>query len=160
MFVFYVWTRRIRMENVIILFYLCLEFWKRCHRIRALTWRDFLARVYLKVDEIKIKRKVSFFSFLHSFIFLLLRSFPYFFSWKLLEAWGLPLGVVKSRWNGDLAQIINTVFINPVVFIFYLLFNQFIYLFTYRQIALLKIHRSPRAGLRTVQYVILKYKKR
>ena len=36
------------------------------------------------VDDVKIKRNVSLFSFLHSFIFLLLLSFPYFFSFAWL----------------------------------------------------------------------------
>ena len=52
---------------------------------------------------------------LHSFIFLLLLSFPDYI--LLYLAWRLPLGVVKPQWNmSDLAQIIDTVFINPDIY--------------------------------------------
>ena len=37
-------------------------------------------------------------------------------------AWKLPLEIVKSKWNmGVLVQIIDTVFKNPVIYIFYIL---------------------------------------
>ena len=66
-------------------------------RIHALTWRE----------DIKSKKNQSV--FLHSFIFLSLLSFPYFFLFCM--AWRLRLGVKKSKWNmGNLTQIIDTAF--------------------------------------------------
>ena len=56
----------------------------------------------------RIKSKVFF--LLHSFICLLLLSFPYFSLFCM--AWRLPLRVVKSKWNiDDWVQIVHTVFI-------------------------------------------------
>ena len=74
----------------------------------------FLARDYLQSWRYKNSKESQSFSPLPSFIFYCC-PFPIFFS---LTASKLPLGDVKSRWNmGDLAQIIDTVFINPVIHI-------------------------------------------
>ena len=94
-----------------------LKFWKWCQRIRVLPERFSLA--ISKVGNIKIKRNISLY-FLFSFIVILLLSFLYFFLFCI--AWRLSLGDGKSKWNiGDLAQIINTVFINPVIYKLHLL---------------------------------------
>ena len=71
-----------------------------------------------KVTISKLKEKSVFFS-LHSFIFLVLLSFPYVFS--VYMAWRLSLGIVKSKWNmGVLAQNIDTVFKNPDIYFLHL----------------------------------------
>ena len=100
----------------IIEIYICLDLWKRCQRVRALTRRCFLPKDHLQSWRYnwKLKGKSVFFA-LHSSIFLSLLSFHYFFLFYM--AWRSPLRVMKSKWNtGDTAQIIDTIFINSVIY--------------------------------------------
>ena len=72
--------------------------------------------LFSKVDYIKIKKNGSLSFFPTSFIFLSLLSFPYFLPFLCgLEA-AFRSCEIKLH-MGDLAQIINTVFIYPVRYV-------------------------------------------
>ena len=82
---------------------------KQCRRIRALPGRFFSPK--LKIWKLK---EIPVFHFLHSFIFLLMLSSLYFFSFDGLEA-AFSRCEIKVRMWVIGPRIIGRVFINPVI---------------------------------------------